>query len=468
MKILIIILLINFVPLTIIGQGFPEDRVYGGAGFIYTLNGLSRNDEVYYFRKDGSFVDDLMNDGWQTRNTGNYKLINNKVILDFLDTEQLNDTLEFDDKIKDMLWSGGTQLVEMIIPNKLPKGVYEYSNASSSGGMGTGMAYVGTQFLENLFVLEDGRFTRDISSGVVVIGNSIGGGTSNDDNSSGSYTLNNGVLILTYDNGKVEKTNVFYSNNMLTAPEDDFMVSLGGYISFYKTFEDYQKQNQDETDTNQNSIDSNHNENNYGLKNESIRTLLQKMKQKHGGIKIDSIKTIEAHATVYNINFRLYLDVENQYYRLQSFDSSINFIEQYGAGSGWIQQDGVSSPLTPERQREIALLFSSGILGLKKENIEDAKILGEENVEDNTVVLLELQHTKLGYIIDAKNFLMQGYFIFKNGKQEVTYNYDFKTVNGILLPMKEISEIEGSSTIETRYSRIIINPIFPKNFWQRP
>ncbi len=238
MKALFALLIIYF-PTLLFAQSFPQDRVYGGLKHIYTLNGMSRSEQVYYFRTDGSFVDELSDKNWKEKISGHYRYNGKEVILDYTDSEYASDTLSFDDTHKDILWSGGLELIEMTIPNSLPVGYYEYSNATGSGGIGTGTVYVGNHLFDSLFILDKNHFTRDISSVATVSGNHVGGGTANKNQSSGTYQIKNGLLTLNYNNGKVEKISLFYSTGMLSNPDEDFMVALDGSISFYKTMKAY-------------------------------------------------------------------------------------------------------------------------------------------------------------------------------------------------------------------------------------
>ncbi len=466
MKLLTSLLLV-IAPFSILAQAFSKDRVYGGLTHVYTLNGFSRSEEVYYFRTDGTFVDDLSAENWQDKINGTYRLLGQSIILKYNYEEQLIDTLDFDDEMSDVLWSGGTQLIEMLIPNKLPIGYYEYSNASSFGGMGTGTVYVGSQFFESLFILDDTRFTRDISSGVVISGSNVGGGVSNDDQTQGTYTIKDGLLTLKYDNGKLEKTSLFYSKEMLSNPNEVFMVAFDGSISFYKTMEKYLEEQQ-ESDTEYKSDNHRSDRQNSSTIEISTQDLLYKMKEKHGGNKIDQLHTLKANLTVYDMPAKLYLDLDRQWYRLAIDNPSMTLIEQYKDGEAWRYKNGKTKNLPANRVQEIKRIFYSGIFTLQEKHLSQAKILGQKNSDDLELVLLDLYGDQIGFLIDNDTHLMTANIAINRGVKELTFNSDYKSINGILLPMTETLEVENTQTIETKYSDIEINTKIDDSIWLKP
>lgn len=164
-----------------------KDVVYAGRSFTWGMN-MGSYDLTILLRADGTFCEDLEEPDWQTKITGHYKKIKEGIYLDYLDKSVENDTISFenDDNGDHTIYYGGAQMVKMLVPNKIPAGYYNYTSASSSGGMGTGMIYVGTSQYEGYNFYDNGTFDRASSGDVMVSGENIGGGSNSESEGKGN------------------------------------------------------------------------------------------------------------------------------------------------------------------------------------------------------------------------------------------------------------------------------------------
>ncbi len=453
-------LLCSMLISTIIFGQAKETLVYAGRSFTWGMN-MGSYDLVVLLRPDGTFCEDLEEPDWQTKITGNYRKIKEGYFLEYIDKTIENDTITFEKDTEgyEFIYYGGAQMVKMEVGNKVPAGYYRFSSASSSGGMGTGMIYVGTQHHEGYNFYDDGTFDRSSSGGVMVSGDNIGGGSSSDSAAKGKYTIKNGLLTLTNDDGTVEKHSFFYQNN----GEKEFLVAIDGSIFFYgdedSTSEDTTASNEVVAQSDDNLAET--------LKSSGL-TFLNAVKQTHGGLEIDKINTVQATFTFSGLRFKLLLDYENKLLRLESLEPSFTYVEQIQDKQGWVYQNGALRELDTARINELRKSFISGVFGLKESVLEQTKILDIRETEDGIILVSVLiDNNTMGYIINKKENSLIGNFILKNGENEITYYSNLKKQNAILMPFTETTE-SSTGTIEVNYQNIIFNPIFAKKDWVKP
>ncbi|UII77134.1 hypothetical protein LV716_04920 [Flagellimonas sp. HMM57] len=434
-------------------QQTNTDFVYAGVGIRFIMQ-MERIDYTILFRKDGTFCEDLHEIDWQTKVNGRYKETNTNIIMEYLDKTIENDTIVFegDKSIGDFY---GTQVIRMEPPNKVPSGYYSFSSASNSGGMGTGMTYVGTQRHEGFNFYNNGTFNKSTSGAVIVSGNNVAGGTSSDNVEKGKYTIKNGLLTLSYDNGKVEKSSFFYDSS----ETDDFMVVIDGNIFFYGE--------EDEGNNAEKSTANTSDKNTSLTKEDKMLGLLRKAKQAHGGKYIDALQTVKTEFTVSGIPFRGLMDADKSFVRLESLSPTFPYIEQLEGNTGWIYKNGRNQQMPKERVAEIKLSFASGIFGLRDSMLEKAIIKDSQESDDYIVIALEIGEAIVGYTIDNQNHKMLASFSFKNGKKEITYMSNFRKTGNLLLPFTEKTET-SEGNIEVKYDNYEINPALTTKDWAKP
>lgn len=433
-----------------------EDYVYAGRSFTWGMN-MSSYDVAILLRADGTFCENLDSADWQTNVSGHYKKTNNEIILQYVDKTVENDTIsmETDEEGYQSVYFAGAQMVKMSIANKVPPGYYNFSSASSSGGMGTGMIYVGTQNHESFNFYANGTFDTNSSGGVMVSGENIGGGTSSENQDAGTFTIKNSLLTLSFNDGHSEKHSFFYD----TDGGEEYLVLIDGSIFFYGT--DNVKQNEivDEEDT----IKPN-SEKKLSSKG---RELLLAVKETHGGNAIDELKTVKAEVLISGMKFSVQLDCNRSYIRLQSLAPNFDYIEQLEGESGWVFQNNGYNEISEKRIQELKLAFITGIFGLQNQVLEKSTVLDiVESDDDFVMVNLEVNTKEIGYIIDTKDNSLAASLILKNGQKEVTYLSEFKKIDNILLPFKEITVTEGD-TIEMIYKNYILNPTLKESDWSK-
>lgn len=300
------------------------DFVYAGVGIKFVMQ-MERIDYVFLFRKDGTFCKNLDEPDWQTLVDGRYRMTKKHIIMEYLKKAKKNDTI-FLNNNRISSDNYGTKLVRLKVPNEVPEGYYRFSSASSSGGMGTGVAYVGTQREKGLRFYNDGRFNESVSNTVVVSGGNVAGGTSGDNEAMGTYTIENGLLTLNYDDGRVEKNSFFYESSKAREP----MVVINGDIYFDGEEEEVdtpisQKTTNGEKSAKQPSTTG---------RNIEALDLLEKTKKRHGGITIDAIKTIKSQIVTSGVKFKVLMDLEKSRLRIEFLEPSFSYVEQLDGNSG--------------------------------------------------------------------------------------------------------------------------------------
>lgn len=439
--------------------GTGADVVYAGRSFTWGMN-MGSYDMCILLRADGTFCEQLEETDWQTRITGRYRKIKQGIYLEYLDKSVTNDTIEFDkdDEGFETIYYGGAQMVKMLIPNKIPAGYYRYSSASSSGGVGTGIIYVGTSQYEGYNFYENGTFDRNSSGGVMVSGENIGGGSTSESSDKGKYTIKNGLLTLTHNDGTTNTHSFFYDDN----GEKEFMVAIDGSIFFYGDEEDFDAQ----------TLDSN---SDFQQKNKPSETLkmhglgiLDKIKHTHGGAALDIIKTARANFTTLGIRFQILVDFKKRMLRLESLDPSFIYIEQIQANEGWVYQNNQLQSLSLERIEELQLSFIGGVFGLQNSVMERTNIMDIRETDDGILLMtVEIDGHTLGYIINKEDEVLMGNFMLKNGENEITYYNNLKKQNDLLIPFKETTET-SNGTVEISYENFKINSVIGATEWAKP
>ncbi len=437
-------------------QKTNTDFVYAGVGIKFIME-MARVDYTILFRADGTFCEDLEENDWQTRVNGYYTENSKYIIMEYLDKTIENDTIFFDgDKL--MAEYYGTQVIRMKPPNKVPAGYYNFSSSASSGGMGTGMAYVGTQHYEGLNFYDNGTFNKSTSGAVIVSGSNVAGGTASDKTQKGKYTIKNGLLTLLYDDGRVEKNSFFYDSSEV----NNFMVVIGGDIYFYG-----EKEEETSLNSSVNKDEVSDKKATVTTKKEKALSLLQKTKQKHGGKYIDALKSVKTEFTISGISFRALMDVEKSFIRLESLDASFPYIEQLEGNTGWIYQNGFNQQMPKERMEELKLIFVSGIFGLQNRVLEKAVVKEIKETDETNIIVLEVGKNIIGYVLNNETFKMLATFSLKNGQEEMTTMSNFKQVENLLLPFIELTETPDGN-VDVTYGGYNINPVLTSKDWAKP
>jgi hypothetical protein len=423
------------------------EGVYAGILLLPGLNGMTLTTYTYYFRPDGTYATEFDKPDWKTRVDGNFTLKGRTITLSVLQGGQ-RDTMEIKDdgNIDD----GSYTLYKLNFMNSVPAKRLENKSASSVGGMGTGLDYVGV-FSNRVFYFDGkGGFRNDDESTTAVIGESIGGGTTGKRKGGGTYTIKDSVLTLEYPDGKTDTRSFFYAEN----PEP--MALING--NFYYEYED---ENKSETNTKQ--------------KEKPIETaadglkILQAANLAQGGSKLDNLKTIRLRGTGLGFDVTILIDVIKQRIRNElSKDGKLVTVEQFDGNGGWQWLNKQKTPLTEQRIKEMKKTFNTGLLSLRSNLIKSASVQSAEVKKDNNLktVIVEIAGEKYGMIFDAENRLV-GEVSVENGEQKTTISKDFRNVDGVVFPFTS-TETSKSQTIVVNFSAIEVNFVFAESSWAVP
>ncbi len=212
-------------------QNDNKSFIYAGR-FVYRGFDIIMQDYAYLFREDGSFCDTLDEKDWQTKVSGYYKQPNkNTIILNYLDQEDESDTISIKrHKDGEKAYLGSIPVFKLKPTDYIPLGFYMLETSYSSGGMGTGTAYVGHFENEGYLFKSDYTFQVNGESTTMLIGSAVGGSENSREIGKGTYVLKDGLLQLRFDDGRSEEHNFFCD---LTARENSIAI-IDGSVYYYK------------------------------------------------------------------------------------------------------------------------------------------------------------------------------------------------------------------------------------------
>lgn len=402
------------------------------AGVKLSLNplggGMNRSDEVFLFRKDKTFTDQLNKKDWKTAVRGKYEIKGSEIQLTYAngDKDQFNITKGGN------LDAGTYVLFKMDLDNSVPKGSYKFKFINGSGGMATGTTYVGTSTQKELNFDGSGNFTTDRQSTTVIAGDNIGGGTNAKSDGKGKYTVKDGTLTLIYDNGNSTTHSFFASAG---DGKNKAMAVIDG--SFYFT-----DSNTDKKETNAKLL--------------SASEVLQKVREVYGGTALDELKTYTIEAEFNGIKLVSYNDLVGNRFRNEMFDKGkLIAVEQITADGGWLWNNGKKTISNNERLQEVKYNDHIGITGLQQKNNGAFSKATVQTNKDGYAVAFQVDGHNFVYLLDRNyNILGDSYQIGKK-KQINTYSNN-QTINGIKMPFTTVTS-NGDSKVEINYKSIEIN-----------
>lgn len=423
--------------------------------------GMGRNDVVYMLRPDGTFNDLLEKPDWKTHVAGHYQVQGNTLKMEYLKGSKQEYKLEADGDID----AGSFNILKLNTSDRVPAGYYEFTHASSMGGMNTGQVFVGTSGEKGLYFDGKGNFSQNSSSATMVSGDGIGGGGSHKDSGAGTYTIKDGILTLFYNTGKTETHSFFCRPG-----EKPIMAAIDGNIYFMK---DKAPKSASSTTKNTSGAPRNNTKSTAATETSSTETggnndaasLLSKAAEAHGGAKLDAIKTMQVSATMMGIDITLKVDLAAHRVRSElRKGGKLLQVEQMDGDNGWQWRNGNKRPLSASRIAQLKQGFRSGPLLFRKENLDHIQNVKVQEGKNNMVILsynfdgvtsfaalnsnnqLVGEGTKTGSVIQASAFT------------------GFKTVDGIVLPAAELQS-EGAQKSSITYNDYKINPSFTDADW---
>lgn len=402
------------------------------AGVKLSLNplggGMNRSDEVFLFRKDKTFTDQLNKKDWKTAVRGKYEIKGAEIQLTYANGDKDQFTITKGGNLD----AGTYVLFKMDLDSSVPKGSYKFKFINGSGGMATGTTYVGTSTQKELNFDGTGNFTTDRQSTTVIAGDNIGGGTNAKSDGKGKYTVKDGTLTLIYDNGNSTTHSFFASAG---DGKNKAMAVIDG--SFYFTDSD-----EDKKETN--------------AKLPSASEVLKKVREVYGGTALDELKTYTVEAEFNGIKLVSYNDLVANRFRNEMFNKGkLIAVEQITADGGWLWNNGKKTISNNERLQEVKYNDHIGITGLQQKNNGAFSKATVQTNKDGYAVAFQVDGHNFVYLLDRNyNILGDSYQIGKK-KQINTYSNN-QTINGIKMPFTTVTS-NGDSKVEINYKSIEIN-----------
>mgnify|MGYP003575775030 CR=1 FL=1 len=415
------------------------------AGVRLSLNplggGMNRTDEVFLFRKDKTFTDQLDKKDWKTAVRGTYEIKGSELLLRYTNGDKDNYTITKGGNLD----AGTFVLFKMELDNSVPKGSYRFKFISGSGGMATGTTYVGTSTNKTLDFDGKGNFSTDRQSTTVISGDNIGGGTNTKSDGSGKYVLKDGVLTLNYNDGNSTTHSFFASAG---DGKNKAMAVIDG--SFYFT-EDVSKRR--ETDDKKQT----------NTKLPSAAEVFKQARAIHGGDAIDRLQSYTVDADFSGIKVVSYNDVTGKRFRNEmSNKGKLIVVEQIGPNGGWLWNNGKKTVSDAKRLQEAKYNDYTGVLGLNKKNNAAFSKGTVAATKDGYSVSFVVDGHQFVYLLDSDYQILGSGFQIGTTKQSSTYS-NFKTVGGIKMPFTTVTS-DGKNKLTMKYQSIKINEPLATNW----
>ncbi len=441
------------------GNSIPRTDPFGGGMTLETF--------TFYFRPNGTFITELDESDWQTRIDGTYKISGNKVFIQSKLAGDSPEELEIKSGETDLGYRG-TNLFKLNIMNSIPAVIVENISASSSGGIGTDRIFVGVSSA-NLFNFDGkGNFSNDSSGTSFVSGENIAAGTNRNNNGFGTYTIKDSLLTLNYKNGTVVKKSFFYSDS-----DGDGTALINGSFYFEPDEKEAKNNQPNNNQPNENQKTNPIAANNPLPKKSEIAqqglSILKKANFAHGGTNLDKLETLRLIGKGSGLDIVILVDVKNQRIRNEVRKKGILVqVEQFDGNDNWLFADGKKTKLHEVREVEMRKTLKTGLFVLQSQTLANTEFLTVEvnNQTNLKSLMLLIDGKKHGMIFDADNRLVAEVSA-DDGILQTEYSEDFKPVNGILLPFKS-KFVEGTKSIEVKYSAIEVNPSLSEKDWQIP
>ncbi|RYG17631.1 MAG: hypothetical protein EOO07_10665 [Chitinophagaceae bacterium] len=402
------------------------------AGVRLSINplggGMNRTDEVFLFRKDKTFTDQLNKKDWKTAVRGKYEIKGSEILLLYSNGDKDQYTITKGGNLD----AGTFVLFKMDLDNSVPKGSYKFKFINGSGGMATGTAYVGTSTRKELNFDGNGNFTTERQSTTVIAGDNIGGGSNAESDGKGKYTLKDGALTLNYDNG-TKTTHSFFAS--AGDEKNKAMAVIDG--SFYFT------------DNNTDGKEAN-------SKLPSAAEILNKVRARYGGEALDELKTYTIEAEFNGIKLISYNDLTENRFRNEMFnEDKLIAVEQNTANGGWLWNNGKKIMSNNDRLQEIKYNDHIGITGLSQKNNAAFAKGKVQSTKDGYAVAFEVDGHKFVYLLDRDYSILGDSYQIGKLKQMNSYSNN-KQVGRITMPFSTVAS-SGDNKVELNYKKVEIN-----------
>lgn len=417
--------------------------------------GMDRDDITLYLRANNTFTRQVEKPDWKTTVDGNWAIAGNEVVLTYSDGK--TKPRRFDIVKPDRLRTGGGYILyKMDIANSIPKGVYEFKHASGSGGMGSNLPYVGVSGSQFIYFDGKGNFSQETEKLVSVIGDNIGGGTNSNKSASGTYSIKDGVLTMSFGDGHKTTHSIFVNKDKTR----ETMAFIDGDAFFLQTEKELAeklggaKTGNTTSRTRSTGADSKTETNT--ATNVSASSMVTKMRTKHGGTAIDGLKTITVTASFQGLDLKAVTDYDREWTRLETKQNGqLVMVEQLEGNSGWQWLKGKKTTLSAQRVKELKASFSAGLAGLRQSKMAQMNKGNVKKEKTGYSLTYTAEGTEMG-ILTNDNFEVIGEVKkTQTGFEGIVYE-DLREVNGILIPFTE-KHTDGKTNMTIKISRIEIN-----------
>ncbi|RZK71088.1 MAG: hypothetical protein EOO92_20700 [Pedobacter sp.] len=407
------------------------------AGVKLSLNplggGMNRTDEVFLFRKDKTFTDQLNKKDWKTTVRGKYEIKGTELYLTYTNGDKDNYTITKGGNLD----AGTYVLFKMDLDNSVPKGSYHFKFINGSGGIATGTTYIGTSTKRTLNFDGAGNFNTDRQSTTVIAGDNIGGGTNAKSDGKGKYVLKDGSLTLNYDNGETTTHSFFASAG---DGKNKAMAVIDGSFYFTENESDKKTSNQQQTNA----------------KLPSATEILKEVRKEYGGAALDDIKTYTIEAEINGIKLVSYNDLTGNRFRNEMFNKGkLIVVEQIGPNGGWTWNNGKKTVSDKERLQEVKYNDYTGVLGLQQQNNAAFSKGTVAANKDGYSVAFEVDGHRFVYLV-AHNYRILGDSYQIGKKKQINTYSNLKTVGGIKMPFTTIAS-DGKNKVTLNYKSVKIN-----------
>lgn len=437
-----LILQLLFLLSTTLSSSCKPSNDFAGvyAGVRLSINplggGMNRTDEVFLFRKDKTFTDQLDKKDWKTAVRGKYEIKGTNLHLTYANGDKDNFTITKGGNLD----AGTFVLFKMDLDNSVPKGAYHFKFINGSGGMSTGTTYVGTSTKRTLNFDGAGKFTTDRQSTTVIAGDNIGGGTNTNSDGKGKYVLKDGTLTLNYDNGTATTHSFFASAG---DGKNKAMAVIDG--SFYFTEDEAAKKK------------------NTNTKLPSAAEILKEVRKVYGGNSLDHIKTYTVEAEFSGVKLVSYNDLTNNRFRNEMFNKGkLVAVEQISADVGWLWNNGKKTITDKERLQEVKYNDYTGVLGLQQKNNAAFSKGTVTATKEGYAVSFKVDGHSFVYLIDDSYRLLGDSYQIGKKKQINTYS-NVKTVGDIKMPFTIVTS-NGTDKITLHYKNVQLNEPLATNW----
>lgn len=421
--------------------------------------GMDRSDVTYYLRADKTFTDEVEKPGWEKRVDGTWSQSGKKITVTYKEADQKPRVMELTGEGNLQLGTGYV-LQKMEIANSIPKGVYEYKYASGSGGVGTNVPYVGVS--GNRFTAFDGKgnFTRESSNVVALIGDNVGGGSSNNKSAYGTYTVKNGTLTFQFADGTSSSHSLFVAKDF----NKEGMIFVDGEATFKQSAEDLAKklkENKEDEGSRRRKTEAaatreGEPNGSSGAATMSAGDLLARVRAAHGGKAIDGMKTSSVRGTVSGLEIRAINDYERGWVRTETRQNGkLLMVEQLEGNTGWQWTRGKRSALAGNRIKEMQAGLYTGFGGLQQPRLSSVSSGTVRKQGGLYTIVYKVNGSELAMLID-KDFKMKGEAKqTATGLETITYE-NFRDSNGLLVPFTEVHS-DGKNKISISLTDFQVN-----------